>query len=361
VVQVAAVAWAGCWVLAALCIVLTLLPLLPYRAWWVRSWDFPRQQIVALGAVAAVGLLLLDGLPRGWSALALAALAAAIAYQLALILPYTRLWPRQGLSINGARGERSVRLVVVNVLMTNREFEGLAATLEETEPDLLLALETDAWWVQRLSEMLPGHEFRVLHPLDNTYGMALFSRLELLHPEVRFLLKEGIPSIRTRVRLPSGEDILLIGVHPEPPAPSEADTSLPRDAELVMVGREIAKEAKPVIVAGDLNDVAWSHTSRLFRRLSRLVDPRVGRGFYNSFHAACWWMRWPLDHVFYSPDFLLRDLCRLPAFGSDHFPILIELEYHPRATAAQPVDEAEHDDHREAKQTLAEAMDAGLG
>jgi len=47
----------------------------------------------------------------------------------------------------------------------------------------------------------------------------------------------------------------------------------------------------PTVVAGDLNDVAWSHTSRLFCRLSRTIDPRIGRGFLNSFDATCWWMR----------------------------------------------------------------------
>ena len=222
-------------------------------------------------------------------------------------------------------------------------------------------METDAWWVDRLAAMLPGHTHRILHPLDNTYGLALFSRLELLHPELRFLLREGIPSLRTRVRLRSGEDVVLIGIHPEPPSPTETDSSLPRDAELVLVGREVAKEAKPVIVAGDLNDVAWSRTSRLFRRLSGLIDPRIGRGFYNSFHAQHWWLRWPLDHVFYSPDFLLHRLQRLPAFGSDHFPILIDLEYHPRAAAIQEVDDAEHGDHREARETLAEAAAAETG
>jgi endonuclease/exonuclease/phosphatase (EEP) superfamily protein YafD len=340
---------------AALCVAVTLLPLASHRAWWVRAWDFPRQQIVSLGLVAGAGLFVVLDTPLGWDRWLLAALGVALAYQLALILPYTRLWPVQGLTAEGNPGERMLRLVTVNVLMTNREVDGLGATLQEADPDLVLALEPDDWWVERLCEMLPGHTFRVLHPLDNTYGIALFSRLELLHPEVRFLLKPDIPSIRARVRLPSGEDIVLLGVHPEPPSPSESDTSLPRDAELVLVGREIARDPKPVIVAGDLNDVAWSRTSRLFRRLSRVIDPRVGRGFFNSFDATCWWMRWPLDHVFYSPDFLLRDLRRLPAFGSDHFPILIELEYHPRAAEAQPVDEADHADHREAKETLAEA------
>lgn len=86
-----------------------------------------------------------------------------------------------------------------------------------------------------------------------------------------------------------------------------------------------------------------------------MIDPRIGRGFYNSFHAHHWWLRWPLDYVFYSPEFLLHGLQRLPAFGSDHFPILIDLEYQPRAAAVQEVDAADQDDHREAKETLAEA------
>jgi endonuclease/exonuclease/phosphatase (EEP) superfamily protein YafD len=54
---------------------------------------------------------------------------------------------------------------------------------------------------------------------------------------------------------------MLYGLHPEPPSPSEADSSLPRDAELVMAGREIVQSHRPALVAGDLNDVAWSHTA----------------------------------------------------------------------------------------------------
>ena len=342
--------------LAALCILVTLLPLTKARAWWVRAWDFPRQQILLLGLIAGIGVGASHGTQLGWQTALLALLAAAMAWQLAMILPYTPLWRRQAKATR-SQPSRSLRLVVVNVLMTNREADGLAGSLAATDPDIVLALETDAWWVDRLSAMLPGHTHRILHPLDNTYGLALFSRLELLHPELRFLLRESIPSIRTRVRLRSGEDIVLIGIHPEPPSPTEADSSLPRDAELVLVGREIAREAKPVIVAGDLNDVAWSRTSRLFRRLSGLIDPRIGRGFYNSFHAHHPWLRWPLDHVFYSPDFLLHRLQRLPAFGSDHFPILIDLEYHPRAAAMQEAETAAHADHREAKETLAEARE----
>ena len=345
-----------CWVLGLAAIVVTVLPLLGLKSWWVRVWDFPRQQIVVVAALAALGFLVLRGWPSGPEVVLLAALAAAMVLQLAQILPYTRFWRRQGSRARAPSDERSFRVLIANVLMTNREVDRLVRILREADPDIVLLLEPDRWWVDRIAPVLPEHRFRVLHPLDNTYGMALLSRLELVEPELRFLLKEAIPSIRTRVRLRSGEEVLFYGVHPEPPSPTEADSSLPRDAELVVIGREIAKETRPVVVAGDLNDVAWSHTSRLFRRLSGLIDPRIGRGFYNTFHADYRLLRWPLDHVFYSADFLLRDLRRLPAFGSDHFPILIGLAYHPPAAAEQPVAAADREDRREAKETVAEAV-----
>lgn len=344
--------------LAGLCIIGTLLPLLRARPWWVRIWDFPRQQLALLGLAAGLALVAAGGLWRPADQVLLALLAAAIVWQLGHVLPYTPLWPAQGRRTHSAPARR-LGLLVVNVLMDNRRSAGLASGIRASDPDLVLALETDAWWVGRLAEMLPAHAHRVLHPLDNTYGLALFSRLELVEPELRFLLRPEIPSLRTRVRLRSGEEVALFGIHPEPPSPTEADSSLPRDAELVLVGREAAQESLPVIVAGDLNDVAWSRTSRLFRRLSGLIDPRIGRGPYNSFHAGHWWLRWPLDHVFYGPDFLLHRLRRLPAFGSDHFPILIELELNPRAPAVQEVEAADREDRREAEATLAEAAAEG--
>ena len=110
-----------------------------------------------------------------------------------------------------------------------------------------------------------------------------------------------------------------------PPSPTEAETSSERDRELILVGQETAELNQPVVVAGDLNDVAWSDTTRLFRKISSLLDPRIGRGFFSSFHAGFPLIRWPLDHIFHSEHFGLVNIQRLPAIGSDHFPIFIEL------------------------------------
>ena len=333
------------------CIAATLLPLSRHEAWWIRACDFPRLQIVALAALVLAMLVVAGEADRTRGALLALPLLGCIAYQLAVVLPFTPFWRVEMPSGDVPAGDRTLSLLVVNVLMTNRRADELLGLIRAHDPDVVLAVETDRWWCDRLGQ-LEARPFRVEHPLDNTYGLMLLSKLELVDPQLRHLLKPDIPSVRTGLRLRSGEVVVLYGLHPEPPSPTEAETSEPRDAELVLVAREVAERDGPTIVAGDLNDVAWSDTSRLFRRISRLLDPRIGRGMFNSFHAGYRLLRWPLDHVFVSNDFLLREMRRLPAFGSDHFPILIRLDHAPRAAEVIEPPKADAEDHAEADRKL---------
>jgi endonuclease/exonuclease/phosphatase (EEP) superfamily protein YafD len=123
--------------------------------------------------------------------------------------------------------------------------------------------------------------------------------------------------------LRDGSKVRLQALHPEPPLPG--DDSGERDAELVMVGREVRDEGRATIVLGDLNDVAWSRTSKLFRKVAGTGDPRVGRGLYPTFNARYPLLRWPLDHMFLSPHFELMQIDVLADIGSDHFPIFFKL------------------------------------
>ncbi len=107
---------------------------------------------------------------------------------------------------------------------------------------------------------------------------------------------------------------------------TEAKDSVLRDAELSIVGDQIKDLDESCIVMGDLNDVAWSRTTRLFQRMSGLLDPRVGRHDINTFHADYPLLRWSLDHVFHSTDFALVDMQRLAHIGSDHFPVYVVLQ-----------------------------------
>ncbi|HKJ79970.1 MAG TPA: endonuclease/exonuclease/phosphatase family protein, partial [Prolixibacteraceae bacterium] len=110
-----------------------------------------------------------------------------------------------------------------------------------------------------------------------------------------------------------------------------------RDAEIIIVANRVSKSKYPVIVAGDFNDVAWSETTNLFRKSSGLLDPRIGRAFLNTYHAQIPFIKWPLDHVFFSPHFTLVNLDKLPAVNSDHYPISIKLSLSAKDTEHFPV------------------------
>jgi endonuclease/exonuclease/phosphatase (EEP) superfamily protein YafD len=338
----------------------TLLPLLHHTAWWVRICDFPRLQIVA-GLLLSLLLLSLPGnkLWLAHSPVALAALAAAVLYQATRIWPYTP-WHRKQVqdSQRPPTDPNHLSLLVTNVLMYNRDASRCLGVIHEYQPDIVLAVETDDWWLSQLQSLTKDYPHTCHAPLPNTYGMLVFSRLPLLHKEMQFILDPGIPSFHGRVRLPSGVEANLHFVHPKPPAPQESKTSTRRDAELLLVGRAIQAHDGPTIVAGDLNDVAWSHSSELFRRLARLLDPRVGRGLLPTFHAEYKLLRWPLDHVFHSAHFRVQRMERLPYIGSDHFPIFIRLSYEPQGWQAQEaeLEAADAADRLEAREKIRDAI-----
>ena len=350
--------------LGAVAIVATALSVVRARVWWVRIWDFPRVQVALVGAAAlaagAVDGLWWDG-SGAWATLA-AANAAAVAYQGALVWRYTRLAPRE-VQDAGAGGDSSRRLSLVmsNVLQTNRQAERLLGVLREADADVILCVETDAWWRDRLDALTDTHPHAVRCPLSNTYGMLLYSRLPIESPVVDFLLQPDIPSIQARVRLRGGARVWLNCVHPRPPAPGQSDESLERDAELLVVGKRVRDAGEPVVVCGDLNDVAWSRSTRLFQKVSRLVDPRKGRGFFSTFHARYPGLRYPLDHIFHSDSFRLVSLRRLPYVGSDHFPVYAALSYEPPAAAEQEAPDDDAADRREAGETVAEGQARAAG
>ncbi|MGZ8939415.1 MAG: endonuclease/exonuclease/phosphatase family protein [Limisphaerales bacterium] len=256
-------------------------------------------------------------------------------------------------------GEADLRILTANVLQQNRRTEVYRQLFDDLQPDVILLTEPDARWAEEMAYLKSTYPYVVEKPLENTYGMILYSRLELLEPEVRFLVKDEIPSIKTRVRLKSGRVIWLYAVHPEPPASRKPDNrprgSGPRDVELLLLAEELEHLKEPVIVAGDFNDVAWSHTTRLFKRLSRLLDPRRGRGMFNTFHADYPPLRYPLDHLFHSEHMVLIDFKRLPHTGSDHFPIYAALKLSPEAAGVQEQDAPDQSDEAEAEEVIAKA------
>ena len=340
--------------LGGLAILATVLPFIPSNESAIRIWDFPRIQVAVLLAAVliAVPFLLPLRRRRTWGFAAL--VAGALGWQAYAIWPYTPLAETEAKALASCATESRVTLLVANVLIDNRDAAPLLALVEQLSPDLVLLVETDSWWDARLEPLKRAYPHAINHPQEDSYGMHLFSRFAMIGPEVRFLVEDHVPSIKTGLRLPSGARIDLYGLHPKPPPLQD---TAQRDAELLIVGEEVRRDAAPSIVAGDLNDVAWSRTNALFQKVSGLLDPRIGRGLYATFTADWPLLKWPLDHVFFEESFRLRDIAVMGDIGSDHFPLFVALCHDPAAPALQKQPEPEPSDLEAADDAIEEGLE----
>lgn len=297
-----------------------------YSHWSVRMFDFPVKQVAIIHTCLTLLIFVfkdygVNPLSDFWIVLSV----VVIGFLLFSIWPYTPLHTKDLQKTDNQHAGQSISLMVANVYMENTDHASLLARVRAHNPDCILLLETDLKWATAMKELHSSYPYKIQYPLENTYGLLFFSKYKIHNPEIRFLLKSDIPSIKARLEISPGIFTWFYGVHPEPPSPTESDTYEPGDIELLKLAKEVRQLDEPVICAGDFNDVAWSHTTRLFRRYSGLLDPRIGRGSFSTFHVKYSLLRWPLDHCFLSSHFTINDMRVLPGINSDHFPILINL------------------------------------
>lgn len=340
-------------IIAVLLGLATALPFLPLAHGIVRVGDFPRQQILSIAAIVLVAALLVADAEPAWIAI-IALLAAIIVVQGWFVLQFTPLWRRETADHRGEPGAH-LRVVASNVKMSNTRHAEMAQTLSGANPDIAILMEVDATWMKGLAPFLDTYPHLIDLHQQNSYGMALVSRFPLEDVETGCLLTEGVPSIIATVRLPDGQRFRLYSIHPEPPVPHRGTEG--RDGETSLVALRTRDEELPVLVSGDLNDVAWSGTTRRFRRISRLLDPRIGRMVFSTFDARYPLIRWPLDHLFHSPEFRLVSMNRLAGSGSDHFPVCFELVLCATEQAESMPEEADAEDIERAEELVDEAAE----
>ena len=356
---------------AALTIVVTLLPLFRSGFWVVRVWDFPRFQLALIAAALLLTLAFFRSRFSGheswiWFAL----LSATLVWQVSHFIKLTSVWPKEVADCSS--DVQGVRLVVANLNYENANKPKAIEELDSLEADVLILIEVNQEWEQVLAELRNSYGHHHEEIRGEGLGLAVWSRHPIKRAETRYLVEDRRPSIWATLDLSDpvdgDADIHLVALHPTPPGLNDSTgerqrDSRVRDAELVMVAKEVAeRQGESWIVAGDFNDVAWSHTTRLFKRLSGLADPRVGRYPLNSFHAEFPLVRFPIDQIFVSNGFTLSGLSRHVIQGSDHFAVSATLHLrHPnKGTEPRPV----RDDNKEAKQLIEDgkrdAKDRGI-
>ncbi|MEL6289392.1 MAG: endonuclease/exonuclease/phosphatase family protein [Pseudomonadota bacterium] len=342
-------------ILALIVVATTFASLTTVNIGAVRIWDFPAIETFIVGLVA-LSLLAMSGAMSGIAVQALSILlAVSLVVQVDRFVRYLPLMPTTAMAFaDGPAGSndstspdsrtpldnettpdnetaanndtsadgRCVTILTANVLQDNRNADDLLKQIEARDPDIVLLLETDAWWYAQTGKLRARYRHQRADVRDNTYGLIFLTRLEG-RSQLTFRIEDVVPSIAAWLETGDGTKFRFFGVHPRPPGLTQ-DTD-ERDAELIQIAWEVRHISEPAVIVGDLNDVGWSRTTKLFLRLSRMVDPRIGRGLFATFHAKIPFLNWPLDHVFHTPDVQVRELALGEKFGSDHRPVFSHL------------------------------------
>ncbi len=339
-------------------ILLTLIPIAAADFWWIRMFDYPHTQLTILTFVALVVYFMRFDVKWIKDYAFVTVLLACFVFQLYKVYPYI---PHNSYEVGEAENtidnKNAFKFYAANVLQKNTNPSILIEEIKALDPDIILLTETDTRWMNDVAEAVSKYKYKVEIPIDNTYGMLMYSKLKLKDAQKNFLVDDSIPSIQTIVKLRSGKEIMLYAIHPTPPMPQENPSSTDRDGEMMMVAKKALNRNMPVVVAGDFNDVPWSASTKLFKKVSTLLDVRVGRGFYNTFDATSFLMKWPLDQFYVSEEFKVIKLEKGKDIESDHLPFYVELSLEPEDAEEQESEEPTESQLENAEEQIQDAKE----
>lgn len=310
--------WIAYLVLTILLLILTILPKIQNPHWVFRVPEFGKIQITYFILFTFLLGFLIDTLENLWYFQGL--LLIMFFYHGFTLVKYTPLYPVKKHSCRD-QSSGKLHLISANVYQFNKEHDHFIKLVKRYQPDIFLTMESNSDWEKALQSLEEEYPFQHKVTLENTYGMHFYSKIEITGSKTHFFVADDIPTIEAHLKTEDGFEFVFFGVHPPPPSPTEEETSKERDGDLLCTAKRVIEIHKPVIVVGDFNNVAWSRSSILFRKTSKLIDPRIGHSFVSTFHAKYRLLRFPIDLMFHSEDIFIEKLQTLENFGSDHLPV----------------------------------------
>jgi endonuclease/exonuclease/phosphatase (EEP) superfamily protein YafD len=291
------------------------------RNWWVLDlFAHFRVQYAGLFLLAALVLMLLR--KRGLAALSvLGAIVSAVPLISYLRQPAATAEP----------GAPSLRVVSFNVWFRNHDYERIARYLERTRADVLVLQELTLEQAAELHGKLPSYPHAQLG--SGRTGAVVYARWPIVDADLPPLTPNGVRG--TKVVLDwRGTRVAVLGVHLHWPL-GRRNSHL-RNRELATVGRIAAASGDmPLVVAGDLNITPWSRHLHEALRGSGLQDCGAGFGLAHSWPAQFPPLGIRIDHCFTSAHWRSVAVSVGPHLGSDHLPVVADLQVHAAKTQTE--------------------------
>lgn len=220
----------------------------------------------------------------------------------------------------------SLRVMSFNLLSTNQEFAEVLEFIAAIDPDLVLLHEASRPW--EVAAESAGGDYQVIRSRSDN---LIFGTLILVRGEDVEVVPHGFASTEPRAVevtfRPSGwpQTVSVLSSHPL--APTDGERARTRDTQILFATEWAAEREGAFVVVGDLNATPWSWPFRHLEGSTGLRNSQRGFGLQASFPVdSSPLFRIPIDHLLHSEALGVRDRQLGPAMGSDHFPLIVDLE-----------------------------------
>ena len=223
----------------------------------------------------------------------------------------------------------SLKIMSHNLQFNNRNANALADLIRQEQPDILLLQEfrqvlTSTLFLE-LADLYPEGKLYIDVVNEPQHWGGFFQAVLSRYPLTRTSTEYNKGRAQKVMVETAAGPIAVWNVHPVPPfmrPPQE------HDEQIRALVDDIAAMDSPLIVAGDFNATDQSASYRLLNRYLHNAQADAGRGLGFSFPAhEIVPPLFRIDHIFYSHHFVAYHAKTLSTSGgSDHFPIMAELE-----------------------------------
>jgi endonuclease/exonuclease/phosphatase (EEP) superfamily protein YafD len=226
-----------------------------------------------------------------------------------------------------ARAETdTLRVMSFNLLSTNEQYSDVIDYIRSVDPDLVFLHEASRPWEVALDSA--GLDYEIIRPRSDD---LIFGTLVLVRGQDVTAISHGFAAAAPRAvsleYLPFGweERLAVLGTHPL--APTDQERADLRDAQLAFAGDWATGRDGAYVVVGDFNATPWSSPFRRLMGSADLINSQNGFGLQPSFPTTSnLLLRVPIDHLLYSEALEVTDRQLGPALGSDHFPLVVDLQ-----------------------------------
>lgn len=283
--------------------------------WWLDILaNFRAQFVIVLAALGAITVL------TKWR-------QAGYGILLVAMINVIVIMPLYAGSRGGAgAGAPSMRVMSFNLQSQNDEYARVIEYIESIDADIVLLHEASRPWEAAVESADLGYEIIMPRTDDLVFAsLVLVKGSGVLGVSYGFgeTQARGVEVTFTPPAWP--EPVKVLAAHPL--APWGERRAKIRDAQIGFAADWAEDQNGSFMVAGDLNATPWSAPFRALAGTNGLRNSQIGFGIQPSFPAGISFFRVPIDHLLHSETLVVSDRRLGPAMGSDHFPLVVDLQH----------------------------------